>query len=82
MKFQRRRRIAILMLIAVLFINLFPVANGTGEVIVTPMVSTAKAATVTIAPGGFSMVADSQNVENGKMITVTGSQKEIGLAHS
>lgn len=84
MKFQGRRRIAILMLFAVLFMNLFPVANGTGEVVITPMSSTASAsaATVTIAPGGFSMVADSQNVENGKMITVTGTQKEIGLAHS
>lgn len=82
MKFQGRRKIAILMLFAVLFMNLIPVSNGTGEVIITPMVSTAEAATVTIAPGGFSMVADSQNVENGKLITMTGSQKEIGLAHS
>ena len=82
MTIHGRRKIAIIMLLAVLCMNLFPGTPGASNVVITPMVTKSNAAEVTIAPGGFSMVADSQNMENGKMITVTGTQKEIGIAHS
>lgn len=82
MKFQGRKKIAILMLFAVLFLNLFPITNGTDGIIITPFEEVAYAETVTIPPGGFCMAVNSEYIENGKKITITGSSIEIGLAHS
>ncbi len=79
---QGRRKIAILMLFAVLFMNLFPVTGGDSEVIITPMVSTAQAADATVAPGTFYMQSDADSYSNGELITMTKSTLSIGISHS
>lgn len=82
MTIHGRRKIAIIMLIAVLCMNLFPGFSETGDVVITPMVTTAQAAEVTIAPGAFGMKVDSVTIESGKLIKMENSQIMISIAHS
>lgn len=78
MKLHKRRKIAVFVILAILSLVLSPGLTKEG----VSIISAAESADITIAPGGFYMVADSANVANGQLITMTGSQKEIGLAHS
>ncbi len=82
MKIQGRRKIAILMLFAVLFMNLMPISSGNGEVSITPIVSTAEAAEVTIAPGSFFVKSDAGNYADGSLIPMTESTLSLGVSHS
>ncbi|MDD5937000.1 MAG: Ig-like domain-containing protein, partial [Clostridiales bacterium] len=84
MSFQgrKKRKIALLMLFAVLFMNLFPISSGENNVIISPMVTTAYAADVTIAPGMFGMEVDSQYRPNGSLIEMEDDTIPIAIAHS
>lgn len=82
MKIQGRRKIAILMLFAVLFMNLMPISSGNSEASITPIVSTAHVAAATVAPGTFFMESNAVSYANGSLITMTGSTLSIGVSHS
>lgn len=85
MNLNKKRLIAKLLLIAILFVNLFPVPNGSGEVIVTPMVETAVAATPTPTPtpvpatDQFFMVVNSNKVAFGEEIKMTQSTMSLSI---
>ena len=92
MNLKMRRSTAILLLVAILFINLFPVANAEGEVIMTPMVETAQAATATSTPTPspapasgterYFMVVDSNRYANGSQIQMKGSSLSLSITSS
>ncbi len=83
MTIHGRRKIAIIMLLAVLCMNLMPgFSTGQGEVIISPMVTTASAAEVTLAPGAFGMMVNSKLMETGQLIELTKSDLEVSIAHS
>lgn len=79
---ERKKRIAIILLLAFVCMNLFPSIGIGSKFALSGNITTAQAAEVTIAPGSFCMVSDAQNIQNGQMITITGDKREIGLAHS
>lgn len=90
MNYKKRRRVAIILLIATLFINLFPISNGEGEVIITPMVETALAATETPTPTPVStstderyfMVVNSNRHPNGSQIKMDTKALSLSITSS
>ena len=78
MSHRRRKKISILMLLAIICLNLFSNIPNTGDVTLT----TVNAAEVTIAPGAFGMKVNSVTIESGKLIELTDSQMTISVAHS
>ena len=96
MKEKLRRRVAFLLAMAMIIVNLFPVTNSEGEVLITPLsgaVSAATAPTPTPTPGSnpsttmtvegkdytFYMVNNSNQIEKGEGIEITGSGIQIGI---
>ncbi|MBE5962584.1 MAG: hypothetical protein E7256_14610 [Lachnospiraceae bacterium] len=91
MKEKLRRRLAFLLAAAIVFMNLFPLTNSEGEVIMTPLSGKVLAAgstgasspSTTITTEGkdytFYMVNNSTQIEKGEGIEITGEGIQIGI---
>lgn len=83
MNFRLRRMLAILLSATILIVNLFPVSNGEGDVIITPMVETAQAATPTPTPvttvDQYFMVVDSTSYPSGSQIQMKNSSMSLSI---
>lgn len=83
MNFRLRRMLAILLSATILIVNLFPISNGDGDVIITPMVETAQAATPTPTPvttvDQYFMVVDSTSYPSGSQIQMKNSSMSLSI---
>lgn len=87
MNFKLRRIFAILLSITLLIVNLFPVSDGEGDVIITPMVESVAAATTTPTPtptptttvDQYFMVVDSNRYPSGSQIQMKNNSMSLSF---
>ncbi len=82
MRFKSRRKIACFLLCMVMVFNLFPIMNTEGEVVITPMVETAKAADVTMPTGILYFKDGQQDYTNNALIEVKSGTLNLAVGHS
>lgn len=82
MRFKSRRKIACFLLCMVMVFNLFPITNTEGEVLITPMVESVKAADVTMPTGILYFKDGQQNYTNNALIEVKSGTLNLTIGHS